>query len=584
MTTQLDAPVQVPEARRRVNRRAVLVCILWFLLVVAALAVWGLVEARSILKAAPEIESAQQALMSHLQDQDWAAARADADRLTAAAAAARSATGSVPLRLASEVPVLGRNVDAAGVLAVALDDVANEAVQPLVSTLEGGTSLLTADGGVDVAALRTMAPQAQSANAVIGHAAASVKAIDADDLLAPFQDKVRSAQESIDILARHARTLSTTITTLPGMLGADGPRRYLLAVQNPAEARPTGGIIGAWAVVAADQGRISLLGNGVNNDLSVEHNDDLTVSDQARALFGRQIDVLANFNLSPHFPQAAELFAQHVEQVVGGPPIDGVVAMDPVVLGSVLEVTGSVDSPVGAVTGANAAELLMSALYVSISESDQRDDYVRDITQSIFAKLIAPGVDLVTLGRTLTRDDVRPHVLVWSRITAEQDYLRGIGLAQELPPPAIDRVGVFVTNADASKLDFYLQTEVASTCVGGRPTVSATLTNNAPESLPDYVRNHLEPTPLPGSTHRVIVSVYLPREVGVSSVAIGGQQVGGVSVGDERGWRVLRTSVDLAPGVSTSLDVTLDGAQEPPQDLLTQAFVNPAKVTLGRCS
>ena len=45
-------------------------------------------------------------------------------------------------------------------------------------------------------------------------------------------------------------------TLLPPMLGADGPRTYLLVSLNSAELRSAGGIVGAFAVLHAEDGAV----------------------------------------------------------------------------------------------------------------------------------------------------------------------------------------------------------------------------------------------------------------------------------------------------------------------------------------
>jgi len=55
--------------------------------------------------------------------------------------------------------------------------------------------------------------------------------------------------------ARAARLLSP-------MLGADGPRHYLVAFQNLAEPRATGGILGSYAPIRTDSGKISIVDHG----------------------------------------------------------------------------------------------------------------------------------------------------------------------------------------------------------------------------------------------------------------------------------------------------------------------------------
>ncbi|WP_250482636.1 DUF4012 domain-containing protein, partial [Caballeronia sp. GACF5] len=45
---------------------------------------------------------------------------------------------------------------------------------------------------------------------------------------------------------------------LPTMLGGEGPRSYVLAMQNNAELRSSGGIIGSIALLHAENGRVTL--------------------------------------------------------------------------------------------------------------------------------------------------------------------------------------------------------------------------------------------------------------------------------------------------------------------------------------
>ena len=49
----------------------------------------------------------------------------------------------------------------------------------------------------------------------------------------------------------------TVSARLPAILGWDGPRRYLVLTQNPAELRPTGGFTGSYGIVTFDRGRLT---------------------------------------------------------------------------------------------------------------------------------------------------------------------------------------------------------------------------------------------------------------------------------------------------------------------------------------
>ena len=59
-----------------------------------------------------------------------------------------------------------------------------------------------------------------------------------------------------DLPATFSRA-AAVLRELPQFLGADGPKRYFIAAQSPAEMRGTGGFLGAYAVLTVDHGRFS---------------------------------------------------------------------------------------------------------------------------------------------------------------------------------------------------------------------------------------------------------------------------------------------------------------------------------------
>jgi hypothetical protein len=65
-------------------------------------------------------------------------------------------------------------------------------------------------------------------------------------------DSLQLADRTIDSVT-HAQEVTAV---LPGFLGADGPRRYFVGVQTSAELRGTGGLIGFWGILSADDGQL----------------------------------------------------------------------------------------------------------------------------------------------------------------------------------------------------------------------------------------------------------------------------------------------------------------------------------------
>ena len=96
---------------------------------------------------------------------------------------------------------------------------------------------------------------------------------------------------------------------LPAMLGWDGPRRYLVLTQNPAELRPTGGYTGSYGIIAFDRGKITerTFQDVFLLDLPWDYPFVKPPTELANYLLGpKQPWQLADANWSPDFPTSAQ--------------------------------------------------------------------------------------------------------------------------------------------------------------------------------------------------------------------------------------------------------------------------------------
>ncbi|MEN9325537.1 MAG: hypothetical protein RL414_1291, partial [Actinomycetota bacterium] len=99
-----------------------------------------------------------------------------------------------------------------------------------------------------------------------------------------------------------------TIKASSWLAGADAPKRYMIAFQNSAEARGTGGILGAFAIVDMNKGAFSVVRTGSNAVLYSLKDVPVKVPAEFTRLYGKNPAILQNSNLSPHFPYGAEIW------------------------------------------------------------------------------------------------------------------------------------------------------------------------------------------------------------------------------------------------------------------------------------
>jgi hypothetical protein len=155
------------------------------------------------------------------------------------------------------------------------------------------------------------------------------------------------------------------------------------------------------------------------------------------------------------------------------------------------------------------------------------------------------------------------RLLAWSAHTEEERLLAGTVLEGVLPQdgPGTATVGVFLNDGGGGKMSYFLRPAVDlgdSGCeLAGRAvlTLRLTLSSVAPASgLSKYVRNSAPA--LDPDTIRTLVSVFSPTGGSVVQARLDGAAVS-LSAGSAGRRAVGIVTVDLAPGQSRQLDVTL---------------------------
>jgi hypothetical protein len=195
------------------------------------------------------------------------------DTYTAVAATRRARegldAGGPLLDLASLIPSVGKALEETDHLVGAAELTAEAAVGTLdiaQDALRGPDQIIADDpadprGGsrIRIDRIREVAASINGIRDAVQGAANELRSVDARNLpgrLRPdIEDALERARESQGLLADSEAGLSL----LPRLLGADDPRTYLLAMQNPAEERGTGGAILQFRLLSISDGDPELL-------------------------------------------------------------------------------------------------------------------------------------------------------------------------------------------------------------------------------------------------------------------------------------------------------------------------------------
>src|SRR6266702_4650935 len=115
----------------------------------------------------------------------------------------------------------------------------------------------TAGNRIDITRLSRAAPALHLAAAQTQDATATVTKLPRHTWLPAVDDARRSLATELIKLRDSLTSADQAAQVLPPMLGAGSPQRYFVGLQNEAEARGTGGLPGAFAIIVADHGMLS---------------------------------------------------------------------------------------------------------------------------------------------------------------------------------------------------------------------------------------------------------------------------------------------------------------------------------------
>ncbi|MFF3908359.1 DUF4012 domain-containing protein [Streptomyces sp. NPDC001848] len=491
------------------------------------------------------------------------------------------------------LPFLGEPLHTVRGTAEAADRLIGEVLSPLVRVVPR----LSADahaGGIPrvLTDLESQAPAFERATRVAAEVRDDAHRLPRSTWL-PAADRARAQlSDQLDRLVPQTRDVVVAARMAPSMLGAHGPRRYFLAFQNLAEARGTGGLPGAFAVLRADRGKLSFEHFGNNTEMDGVHADvDLGAEFATQYGDNGPGSVWANSNMSPHFPYAARLWTAYWRTLTGQ-RLDGAFAIDPASLGLLLRATGPARMPDGtALTADNAVNLTERDSYAKYADVAARKAFFVEAARAAAGQLMHAADDPRTLPALLSavRDVQREGRLqVWSAHAAEQRQLESRPFGGALPDRPGPFAGLVVNNAAGSKLDYYLDRSLvwapgACTATGRSVTVTVRLTNRAPASgLPGYVtlrEDRPEYRTQPGD-NRLLVSYYAGKGASLTGATLDGHQVELIP-GVERGHPVYTLDLELPRQSSRTLVLHLQEPQaDRPPTILRQALVTPMLATV----
>lgn len=566
------------EGKQRHRGRAAVLAGVGLVALVSTAALWLGLKASTVKQ---ELEAAIQLvgpLKGYIAEEEAAEISTTVNQMRLHTMAAKEAADDPVWTLASSLPWIGVNFSAAGEIAQSADDVVNLGLIPLTEVYESlnWDNLLPSPGGSDLMPLQAASPKLASAAHAVQASAERLEQIDELRILAEIAGPLSDGRAQLRDATGALTAAADVSRVAPSMLGTDTPRNYLLIIQNNAEARASGGIPGALAVLTVEDGKLSLSAQSSAGEVGAMSQTVPVDREQQQIYSGRLGKFMQDVNLTPDFPSAAAT-ARAMWEKKTGQDVDGVISMDPIALGYLLDVTGPVNltdpeltSLSGTslplqLTGENVVQVLLSDVYAKIPRTELQDAYFAGVAREVFGALSEGRGGAKALLESIVRGAQDNRVLLWSTIPQEQSILEHYKISGSIDGPSTSPAafGVYFNDGTGAKMDYYVKRSVRiiKECPRGgyeQMTVRITSMNTAPAdaatSLPPYVTGAGIFGVPPGSVQTNIV-VYGPVQANVETAKVDGRKTEFAPyLHSNRPLGI--TAIRLAPGESKTVDFT----------------------------
>ncbi|MFA5787839.1 MAG: DUF4012 domain-containing protein, partial [Actinomycetota bacterium] len=224
----------------------------------------------------------------------------------------------------------------------------------------------------------------------------------------PLIGAVASARaEALEQIADAERLVGSgkeLVRALPALLGDDRPKRYFLAIENLAEARATGGLVG-YGILDAVKGKVSLTHLGFISELgSGVFPGKPGPTPEFQKMYERfgGAAFWHNINMSPDFPTVAANIEKLFPIAVPGGHLDGVVSVDPVGLAGLMTLTGpvKVEDLSQPLTAEEVVRFTLSTAYSMEPRPAARKEMLGVVAGDVWAKLLSINLSAERLARS----------------------------------------------------------------------------------------------------------------------------------------------------------------------------------------
>ena len=452
----------------------------------------------------------------------------------------------------------------------------NGGAKILATALSG--ELTPEPGTIDVNAAVDVAENAQQIGDRVLRLRSAVADFDGLHVPGVSDSRIDDAVAKVTNYLELAESAVVAMKQLPQLIGSETPVRYFVGITNEAELRGIQGIIGEYAIVEIDRGKISVSRTGSNTELVNPNSLPTELVGEYSAVFGESNTEWQNMNLSPFLDPAA-LQITSAWKLQTGEQLDGVVLLDTVALAKwAIPKVGSVQSAQGRVleTWEALADYLSNGVYFEFpTDQGARKQFQSELAGQLIEAITGSSLEPQQLIRSLAKPMTDGRVVAWLNGEVGSEFNKTVLARSSKSFP--DDVFIGYNNLTGNKMDFYLQVDAGeSTC----RAVELKFTSTADPQVryPEYLTRRLDvdDEALIGSYFEA--NAVFPQGISVVSVEEAGEPVSFDRYTFDGNRTFVRTWVEVPVGEMRDISYIVDSSED---YCYTGIRVPPLRHTVG---
>ena len=335
---------------------------------------------------------------------------------------------------------------------------------------ETGGEKIFSDGAINMDMLVDLPSRVETSSASLSLAESELDAIQANTVFSQLLDDIRAkALREMQPVQDAVGSLEVVAPVLPDALGANGVRRYLIALGNQAEMRASGGAPLTLVMVELDNGKIAIPIKGqTSTQLFPPLNARVEWFGPALNTFFPGNPRNAPFVVTNTHPNLLMSGREMMGAWQGGnfPEVDGVVYLDLTAIAAVLTETGSINSSTyGPVTGDQLGQILLVDAYADFGQEEAtvRQAANQQLVDDLLTRILS-GDDLVKAASAIAGTAPGRHFQLFMKDPTLEQLALDAGAAGVVASPETgDWSAMYTQNGNQSKVDVFQQRNVSIT-------------------------------------------------------------------------------------------------------------------------